>query len=270
MDIRKTGLVILPALLCGVAIGYFIPRTEPPAPAPKQVVKASASKPAAADDAALNRLRMRIRDLERKNAELARARAEKPASDAVAAAAPTNRPGGFFGRNGRHGPPSMAEMRAHIEELRKNDPQRYAQITNHFAHMRARVFKRAQDRLDILASVNTSGMTAKQKETHDQYQELLARQQELRELMNPQNEDVTDAQRDAAFKEMREIDQKLRATAADERETLLSQAAESFGVTGDDAAEFAETMKAVFQATETHGGRGGGPGGGGAPPPPPR
>lgn len=270
MDAMKkstVGLVTLLALLCGALLGYVL--HTPPKASPAPDAKATAGERKAArrpptDDAALNRLRKRIQDLER---QLAAARSQ-PTATMEPASAPTNPPPAFA-RGERRGPPSREEMRAHLEEMRKNDPERYAQMTNRFAKMNSRRLQRTQNRLDLLASVDTSRMSKKQRAVHEQYQDLIARQEELRELLNPQNENVTEAQRRTAMEEMRELHGQMRELAQSERETLLSQTASSFGIEGQDAGELVETVKAVFQATENHGGHGPGGSGGGEPPPPP-
>ena len=77
----------------------------------------------------------------------------------------------------------------------------------------------------------------------------------------PDDGSVTDEQRMAAQQEMREVGQKLRAVAQQEREILLDQTARSFGVTGEAGKELVETVKQVYQATESRGGFGRGDGG---------
>ena len=77
----------------------------------------------------------------------------------------------------------------------------------------------------------------------------------------PDDGSVTDEQRMAAQQEMREVGQKLRAVAQQEREILLDQTARSFGVKGEAGKELVETVKQVYQATESWGGFGRGHGG---------
>ena len=78
---------------------------------------------------------------------------------------------------------------------------------------------------------------------------------------DPDDGSVTDEQRMAAHQEMREVGQKLRAVAQQEREILLDQTARSFGVKGEAGKELVETVKQVYQATESWGGFGRGHGG---------
>lgn len=260
MNFGKSLAVAVPALLCGALLGYIL-HPAPPAAAPAgSDTKAErpakkARSAAASDDAALNRLRARIQELER---QLAAKDAPPPA--AKADEPPTDRPP--EGRRGGPGgwPRNAEEMRAHFEEMRKNNPEQYAAMTNGWAQHRARSLERAQGKLDILASVDVSQLNPKQRAIHEQYQDLIARREELRAAMDLQNTDVTDEQRNAAMAEMREIGNRMHALAQTEREALLKHTATSFGVKGEAAKELVETVKAVYQATETWGGWG--PGGG--------
>ena len=77
----------------------------------------------------------------------------------------------------------------------------------------------------------------------------------------PDDGSVTDEERMAAQQEMRDVGQKLRAVAQQEREILLNQTARSFGVNGEAGKELVETVKQVYQATESWGGFGRGHGG---------
>ncbi|MGN0847075.1 MAG: hypothetical protein ACI4RA_06800 [Kiritimatiellia bacterium] len=254
MNSRTLVTVAVPSLLCGALLGYFIRPAAPVAATPEVKEERPARKvvKSSTDDAALARLRKRVQDLERQLAEKsAEPVAEEATSEPVEASA---------ARSERRGPPSPEEMRARLEEMRTTDPERYAQMTNRFANMRAHQLQRAQDKLDILASVDVNRLNPRQRQIHEQYQDLIARQEELRNMAfaSPDDASVTDEQRRAAHEEMREIGRQLHGVAQQEREILLSQTARSFGVKGDTAREFVETVKAVYQATESRGGGHGG------------
>ena len=224
--------------------------------------KISAGAPAS-NPSGHNRLRVQSVEPERTDDAPRRERAQR--SDALAEAEPveqpaTNRVAEFrpFGR-----PPTAAEMRARFEEMRKQDPQRYTQITNNMARWRARRQERLQNQFELLAGADTAHMTKEQREVHETYQDLLLRQEELHELMNPNNADVTDEQREAVFKEMREIGHQLHELQRVERDTLLTQTANSLGLRGKQAQEVVTAIKAVYEATgSNHRGPHGGPGGG--------
>lgn len=261
MDKRTILVSAVPALLCGVLLGYFIHPATPAPQAPDGKVEQPAKKTArpVSDDAALNRLRRRIQDLERQLAEKDAAPEKK--EEAVETPPPPPQPAA---RGEHRGPPTPEEMRAHMEEIRKNDPERYTRMTNHFANMRTHQLERAQNKLDILASVDVSRLNPKQRQIHEQYQDLIAQQEEIRNTaFAPDDGSVTDEQRRTAHQQMREIGQKLHNVAQQEREILLNQTARSFGVKGEAGKELVETVKAVYQATESWGGFGRGRGRGG-------
>ncbi len=264
MNARSIAAVAVPALVAGALLGYFIRPSDSAAPAEKprpthenQSAKKETRRPER--DADLERLRARVRDLER---QLAAASAASEQSVEAPASNRAERVDAPF----RHGPPSAAEMRARFEEMREKDPERYTQMTNNMARWRARQQERLQNQFDILASADTTHMTKEQRRVHETYQKLLVRQDELHELINPNNADVTDAQREAAFKEMREIGRQIHDLQRTERDTLLTQTANALGLTGKDAAEVVSAIKAVYEATGQggHGWHGGprGPGGG--------
>ena len=263
MKARSTIILAVAALLAGGLLGYYIPRLTAKAPEPetkeeKVSEKRSARNRSQSDhENDLNRLRARIRDLE---GQLAKRNEESESADPVEQPA-TNRVEGFrpFGH-----PPSAAEMRARFEEMREKDPERYAQITNNMAQWRARRQERLQNQFDILASADTKHMTKAQLKVHETYQDLLARQEELHEMMNPHNTGVTDAQREAAFKEMRDVSHQIHDLQRAERDTLLTQTANALGYKGKDAKEVVDAIKAVYEATG-QGGHHRGPGGPGGP-----
>ena len=203
---------------------------------------------------------MQIGKLERENDALKRELAQRnDAAEEPVEQPATNRVEGFrpFGP-----PPSAAEMRARFEEMREKDPEHYAQITNNMARWRAHRQERLQNQFDILASADTKHMTKVQRKVHETYQDLLARQEELHEMLNPNNADVTDAQREAAMKELRDNWHQLHDLQRAERDTLLTQTANALGYKGSDAKEVVDAIKAVYEATGGGGHRGpGGPGG---------
>ena len=264
----QTMVAIAAALVAGALLGYFIPKLTAKAPEPEANEEQAAGKRPArprsqsAHEADLNRLRARISKLEQEKSDLMKQLARRdapPAAEEPVDGASTNRVERFpFGR-----PPSVAEMRARFEEMREKDPERYTQMTNNMAQWRARRQERLQSQFDILASADTRHMTKAQRKVHEDYQRLLARQEELHEMMNPDNTDFTDEQREAAFKEMRDIRHQLHDLQRTERDTLLTQTANALGYTGNDAQEVVSAIKGVYEATGGghHGPPPGGPGG---------
>jgi hypothetical protein len=261
MNFKQSLIVALPALMCGALLGFLAAPTTAPAPIEEEAAEtAEAPKPErqakpATDDAALNRLRQRVKELERQLA----ARSTEAAEPIEPS---TNRPPEVARREG---PP---DFRNRMEDMRMNDPERYTQMTNRFASWRASHIQRVQDRLNLLASMDTSRMSPKQREDHLRYQELVARQTELGDQLRPGGAELSGDERRQMHQQLQQISHELNRLGDVERNTLLQQTALSFGLKGKNASEAVETIKAVYQATESGwggpgGGRGpGGPGGG--------
>ena len=274
---KSSALVIAAsALIVGAALGYFIPplfsgtpeqvSEETDAKTPEKRQPHARTQPARGHDADLNRLRARIKELERQLAD-ATGKAAEPEEETPVKI--EDRPQNPFLRNGPPRMPTAAEMRANMEELREKDPARYTQMTNRFARHQQDRLQRVNKRLEILASVDTSRFNEKELQTHEALQDAIVRREELRQMINPQNEDVTEEQRHATFEELRQIDETMRQLETRERNTLLNKAARSFGVSAANAKEMTETIKAIYDATGNSGhhgppggGWGRGPGGG--------
>lgn len=253
MNFKQCLIIALPALLCGALLGYLAaptPEANEVEPEVKEVRSETRAPRVPSDEAALDRLRSRIRDLER---QLAARNGEQENETPVNVQ--TNRVA--ENRENRGG------FESRMEEWRKNNPQQYAEMTNRFARMRQDHIQRVQGRLNLLASVDVSQLNPKQREVHARYQELLAQQTELRDAMRPgSGSDMTDEQRNQAWQQLRNIDNQVRHLADAERNTLLAHTALQYGIKGAQAKEAVETIKAVFQATESDwGGPRGGPGG---------
>ena len=263
----QTVIAVAAALLVGVLLGYFVPQLTATAPEPEAKAgkttekRRDRNKQQADHDADLNRLRARIKDLER---QLADATSKAAESDDETPVKPEERPQNPFLRDGPPRMPTAAEMRANMEELREKDPAKYAQMTNRFARWQEHRLQRTNNRLEILASVDTSRLNAKERQTHEALQDAIVKREELRQRLNPQNEDVTEEQRKATFEELRKLDETMRQLETSERNTLLTKTARSFGVSAANAKEMTETIKAIYDATGGgghHGPPGGGPGG---------
>ena len=261
MNARYTIIVAIAALLVGALLGYYIPQLGAKAPDSEDNEElADEKRPARArsrstHEADLNRLRARITKLEQEKRDLMNQFAQPDATPAAEEAVDQPATSRVEGTR-RFGPPTFAEL----EEMRKNDPERYVQETNRIAQFRAGRQGRIQNQFDILASADTAHMTAKQRQVHEDYVNLLARMDELGEQLNPLV-DVTEEQRKAAGQEMRESRHKLHELQRIERDTLLTQTANALGFRGRKAQEVVEGIKQVYEATDDGWNRG--PGGGG-------
>ena len=261
---KKTISISLVMLAIGVAIGHFVAPAQkannaPSATEPKRRAKAHVAD--VGEQARVESLRRRIRELERRLADTAAS--AMTLTNSVSSS--TNRPaaGGF-------GPPSPGEWRARMEEMKVNDPARYAQMTNRMAQWRSRSIANTQDKLDFFASLDTSAMTPRQRENHEKLQNLLVRREELMQSMDINNADISDADREKAFREMHELRGQIHSLENAERDMLLNQAARNLGCRGNEARELVDTIKTIYQATQSWGGGRRGPGRGGPPPGGPR
>ena len=251
MDGRKrrgSAFLLVIALLAGVALGYCLSPGASSAPPPQADKEKAAKRPLAdaGEAATIKALRARIAELERQLAE----RSAEKLPDMVTAV--TN---------------AVAEVRAGrgnpfewMENIKKNDPERYTQMTNRFEQFRRRNRERQQRNLDFLASIDTSRMSASAKKTHAALQDAIARRAELDEKMR--QEDLSQDERHEIFEQMMSTDRQLRGLRRAERNNLFEATATSLGFEGADAKEIVSTLNEVVDATENHGRRMGPPGGG--------
>jgi len=163
-------------------------------------------------------------------------------------------------------PPRGPEgWRAEMERLKEENPTEYAARTNRMAQFRARMLQNAENKLETLASIDTTGWTPQQIETHQRYQELIAKREELMDSMRFDS-DATEEQRRAAREQMWELGREIHKASQEERNLLLNKAIREMGFKGAAAAEVKDTITTIYSATQEWGGPRGGRGG----PPPPR
>ena len=261
------------ALIAGAAVGYcFAPSAKAPDAAPEQQneERGPRDRRQASSDATVRTLRARVRELEdlltKQGIEFEKMREDEEVA----------RRGRGEGREGRGGRGDMAarmDPRAELERIQREDPARYAQMTNGLAQNRQRRFERAQSKVDFLASVDTSKMSPEAKATHQKLQDLIMQREDLESRLSPEAvASVTDDERREFFDVMRDTDRQIRELNGQERDILLQETAKTLGFDGADAAEIAETVKTIYEITANEnnargpggaGGFGGGPGGGG-------
>ena len=167
----------------------------------------------------------------------------------------------------RDTPPGPEGWRAELERLKEENPAEYAARTNRMAQFRNRMLQRTENRLETLAAIDTTGWSKRQIATHEKYQDLIARREELMDILRPDS-GATDEQRKEAMELMRQIGGELHATGREERNILLNQTLKALGYTGSAAAEIKEAIQTIYSTTQDWGGPGGRPGGrhGGPPP----
>lgn len=249
----KHQLFIGAALIAGVAIGYFAaPAPSPVAPAPETEFIADEEIADNGASASLAALRARIAELE---AQLAKKGedSEELVSNAVARIEERRRDRGGWGE--RRSP------REFVEEMQKNHPEQFVQMTNRVAQWRQSRLDRQQSKLDYLAAINTSGMNERQRESHEKLQDLIVRHAELEEQLH--DLDMSDEDRRRVFEEMREVDRTIGRLNDEERRTLLGETAKALGLGDEDAQALTDTVQDILEVTENS--RMGPPGGMGGP-----
>lgn len=231
----KYQLFIAVALLVGVAIGYFV-KDEPVAANEPAKVEETVKKPVAdkGDEAIVSSLRQEIVRLKKALSEKDGRNAET-ISNAVEKARQSQ-------------PPRFRNQREWLENLKKNEPERYVQVTNNMAQWRQQRYDRARSRIEFLSSLDVSCMSASARKTHADLQELIARREELEEQLH--DEELTDEQRRALGEELGKTHQELQRLNDEERDNLLEEAARSLGLGAEDSKAFAETIQDVIDATE--------------------
>ena len=250
----KTQMFIAAALLTGVAVGYFAGGHGRVAEPDERAQAETAKKPVAdvGDAASVKALRRRVTELERLLAEKA-AKEEIAISNAVAEAAKS-----------RPSEPPRGNWRERMEELKKNDPERYTQMTNRFENWRRNRAEQAQNKIDFLSSVDTSHMSAGAKKTHAALQELIAKREETEAEL--QRQDLSDEERGNMMRELWSTHREFQRLNREERKNLLNETARALGFEGEDAREVTATIQEVIKATDAGWGGGrphGGPRGGG-------
>jgi len=244
---RRNWTYVGLALIAAGALGYSLHPTAKEAQEPDSPGKRSAVSIADKGDAAkVSALQLQVKNLEARLADC-RKNEETAVSNAVARVM-AQRP---------DRPPPGGPGRVRLEELKKRDPERFAQVTNRLAKMHQERRCRQEARASFLSSLSTSNMSAQEKETHDEYLQLLARRGALEEQMH--QSDLTEEARHELMEEMREVDHQMRTVAESERKTLLGEVAQAIGMEGDAATELVQTVSDVFDATDS----------GGTPPGPP-
>ena len=235
---RGSSFLVAIALLAGVALGFCFGVTTSTTPEQAKEEKETVAKRPLADAgeaASIKALRARIAELER---QLAGMKAKQPTNEVEKVAA----------LDGPR-PPRGGGPREWLENMRTNNPVRYAQMTNRFEQFRRRRAERQQRNLDFLSSVDTSRMGASAKKTHAALQEAMALREQLEAKMH--QEELSDAERRALFEQMRETEHELRSLRRAERDNLFEATANTLGFEGDDAKEIVDTLKEVIESTES-------------------
>ena len=245
---------ILPFALCAISLVIGVACGAASATAhQKRAARTASVEPAKADRgkvadrgerASLESLRARVRELEARLVALQAQGREATNESAEVVSA-------------ERMPLPRQSPRQWMEQMRKNNPEQYVQMTNRMAQWHSQRLQRTVSRLDALAGVDVSGWTKESQDIHAEYQDLLARREDLMAALRPDNED--EASRQQAQEELHRVWERMRELEERERVNLLADAARMFGLAGEDANALVETVQAVYDVTSDHGlgGRGG-------------
>lgn len=244
----KQQLFIGAALVVGVAAGYFVPHageTSSEAPAETEEYVPEKAIDDKGDEASIRALKSRIAQLEEELAKKDVERSEERVEERE------NRP--MRGGNPREW----------MENLKKENPERYAQMTNGMARFREQRTARQQAKLDFLSSVDTSKMSAEAQRTHGELQSLIAKRHDLEGAIMDEN--LSDEKRGELMREIFENSRQIRELSREERNNLLEETGKALGLEGEAAKELTDTIREIYEATDDNvfGGRGGPMGRGG-------
>ena len=251
------AISLFASLAVGAVAGYCfaLGRTKPPAPG---AVETKIVKVGLGNEAAIREKQARIRELERRleerdNADLFRIPDELQAVQGEA--------GGGEEHNRDRGPRHPGEW---LENMKRDDPERYAEVTNHMTNARLARQEEAQYQLDFLSSVDTSTMSQADRETHERLQNLIARREELLDMMDPLLTDqsaVTEEERLETGRALWETLGEINELNKSERENLIKQTAERLGYQGEMVGEISTTISTIIKTTDSRGPGWRGPGG---------
>lgn len=146
-------------------------------------------------------------------------------------------------------PPRRMTRQERMEQLKRENPERYAEMERRRQEFQANMEAFQARREDFFANLDLELLTPEQQEMHFQYTEALAQQQaaidRMRELAES-GETPTDEDRAA----IRESFRLVRGLQGAERDALLSAVATSMGLqAGEETEAFVGVIKEVYDFT---------------------
>ena len=228
---KKTLLVVLFVLgaACGFLLGASTSNKAPKAEAETTPAVTKKNKSSRVEE-----LERQLAEARAENARLRKANEEAEQAVAKAKEGAPQRPQEFNF-------PTNIDFNA---EMRKNmTEEQYTETTNAIAGFRARLAARAKGRMDFLSAVDTSKMSAADRENHEKYLDLM-RQRE--ELMGNNKNGIPDM---STIQKMMEIQMQMGPVAKKERATLVNEVTRELGYQGDDAAVVSDTISSIYDCT---------------------
>lgn len=236
---EKPSLIVVAVLLAALLAGggYFTgralaPRTYTAETVTKTVYQGDGAPadlaPLQAENAALKT------QLDNLRAELAKlqAAAEAPAPEPAA-----------------EEPPRRMTRQERMEQLKRENPERYAEMERRRQEFQARMEEFQTRRDDFFANIDLDLLTPTQQEMHFQYTEALAKQQVAIDRMRALAESGEEASEEdrAAIRESFRL---VRGLQGAERDALLSAVATSMGLqAGEETDTFINVIKEVYDFT---------------------
>lgn len=253
------GIVIF---VLGASAGFFFSETiskneiEVPEidPQVKVVTRIEQQEALPADNTELQSLQDKIAELEAKLAEtpeMPRGGMRRRGGPGGDRNGPPDQPPG---ENGRQRQPRMS-YQERMEKLKTEDPERYEAAKRHLDEMKEHMRAESESRKDFFGSIDTSRMTAEQKENHTALLNAMAVVDSYQQRMSPDSEQPMGTE---DFRDFWEANRQMRSLMNSERRYILSELGNDCGMDGN---EFADYIENIFNQTERRGRR--------QPPPPP-
>ena len=233
-------LVFVVVLAAGVAAGFAVGRK-----CAGGACEANASSAAVApSDGVLEKAKKRIAALE---AELAEARkdAERVRSLAVRAERAVDE---AIKEKDSVASFSVGTNADIVAELKKQLPEaEFAAATNALAGLKAKLAERAKGRREYLASLDVSGLSAKERETHSRFMEFFDRREKAMSKMKGLLPD------EKTIGELMEIELQMQPLAREERKALLGALTKELGYSDEDGAVVADSIEGIIDCTGSGG-----------------
>lgn len=245
----KTILVALSALALGAAGGFAAATWRSPNTDPEgvQEEKPAAEKPSESGDAArLAKAQKRIAELERDLAAARRAATALKAENlkkAASAQTETNKAERVIALKG-DGKDVLGTLESQLTH------EEFSQVTNAMSQLRARLAEKAKGRMEFLASVNTDGMSAAERENHAKFLKLMEQREAIAAKMKGGFPDAESIQK------MVTLEMEMAPVAKKARSALVGQVARELGYQGEDVDVVRDTVNTIFDCT-SGGGMGG-------------
>jgi len=253
----KNTIVAAVLVICAAGAGFAVGRMRARAAGPDQEPERTAETPqGSGSDEALAKAQKRIAVLEaelaeaRKDTQRVRKRALR-AEEAVGKAVKENEREGERGRNDEGISVSVMTNVDVVAEMKRQLPEEaFVAATNALSRMKVANAERAKGRRDYLASLDVSGLSAKEQKNHRRFMELFDRREKVRSKMKGLLPDQK------TIGELVEIEMQMQPLAKEERKALLGAVARELGYAGEDGAVITETLEGIFDCTGS-GGAGG-------------